>query len=152
MSTSPQLSNSLKDPSRLSFESTRTRRLILGSYWAVVLLALPLWWYTTSIERLSLPASRVLRLREQNLRFPLHLLLDTGGHGNPTATANDYQRILDQQAMYDKDRWEGLDVNVHPKLQGGNCMLRLIFQEYDESNFMYGIQILLTVWGHILLV
>jgi len=31
-------------------------------------------------------------------------------------------------------------------------MLRLIFQEYDESNFMYGIQILLTVWGHILLV
>jgi len=48
-----------KEPSTLSFESRRTRVWILTSYLVIVILALPLWWSTTSIERLSLPVSRV---------------------------------------------------------------------------------------------
>lgn len=49
----------LKEPSTLPFEQTRTRLWILTSYLLLVVLALPLWWSTTSIERLSLPTSRV---------------------------------------------------------------------------------------------
>ena len=44
---------------QLSFQSTTTRRGILISYWVVILAALPLWWYTTAIERLSLPRGKV---------------------------------------------------------------------------------------------
>ena len=47
------------DPSTLYFERPQVRRLIIASYWLVILLAVPLWWKTTSIDRLSLPASRV---------------------------------------------------------------------------------------------
>lgn len=47
------------DTSKLAFESIFTRRRIVASYWLVILLAIPLWWKATSIDRLSLPESRV---------------------------------------------------------------------------------------------
>ncbi|KIM86728.1 hypothetical protein PILCRDRAFT_815979 [Piloderma croceum F 1598] len=115
--SSPQWPSSLKDPSKICFESTQTRRLVLGSYWAVVLLALPLWWYTTSIERLSLPSSRVLGLFERDLRFQLHLQLNTEGYKDAAVVARDWQGILDQRTALG-GRWEGLDVYVHPKKHG----------------------------------
>ncbi|KAH8113811.1 phosphatidylinositol-glycan biosynthesis class S protein-domain-containing protein [Phellopilus nigrolimitatus] len=60
----------------ISFQSDRTRRQILFSYWAVVLLAVPLWWITTSITRLPLPEARVKELEAKQLKFPLHIFLD----------------------------------------------------------------------------
>ncbi|KAI0066818.1 hypothetical protein BV25DRAFT_1795711 [Artomyces pyxidatus] len=66
----------LKDPSGLFFEQPRTRRTIVTSYWIVVLLALPLWWSTTSIERLSLPVSRVHSTGLKQLHFPLQVEFD----------------------------------------------------------------------------
>lgn len=50
------------DPSKLPFESTGVRRRVIASYWLVVILSIPVWWKATSIERLSLPASRVSEL------------------------------------------------------------------------------------------
>ena len=55
------------DPAQLCFEQTRTRRYIIASYWLVILLAIPLWWKTTSIDRLSLPASRVHAERKREV-------------------------------------------------------------------------------------
>lgn len=46
-----------RHPQRLIREADggiRTRSLI--AFWAVVLLALPLWWWSTAVERLSLPS------------------------------------------------------------------------------------------------
>jgi hypothetical protein len=129
MSTSSQRSSSLKDPSKLSFELTRTRRLILGSYWAVILLALPLWWYTTSIQRLSLPSSRVLNLFEKHLRFQLYLQLDAEGYDD--AVAKDWQGMLNRRATLEKHRWEGLDLYVHPKKHGGSVSIS--FNNDNES-------------------
>ncbi|KAH9852297.1 phosphatidylinositol-glycan biosynthesis class S protein [Lenzites betulinus] len=57
------------DPALLCFESSRTRRLIIASYWAVILLAIPLWWKATSIERLSLPTSRVNAQHSRELSY-----------------------------------------------------------------------------------
>lgn len=55
------------NPAQLCFESVQTRRYIISSYWLVVLLAIPLWWQTTSIDRLALPASRVQAERQQEV-------------------------------------------------------------------------------------
>jgi len=45
-----------KVPPAESAQSIRLRRLILGSFWTVVLLfGLPLWWYTTTVYRAKLP-------------------------------------------------------------------------------------------------
>ncbi|KAG9313418.1 hypothetical protein JVU11DRAFT_5737 [Chiua virens] len=52
-------SHGLKDPQRLPFESSKIRRLVLGSYWTIIILALPFWWKLTSIERIALPSVRV---------------------------------------------------------------------------------------------
>ena len=62
------MSGHLKDPSTLLFEKSWMRRWIFGSYLALVLLGLPLWWRTTSIERLSLPTLRVESLNEKEVR------------------------------------------------------------------------------------
>jgi hypothetical protein len=56
---SNHVDHGLKEPSTLTFEQPRTRVWILTSYLLLVFLAVPLWWSTTSIERLSLPTSRV---------------------------------------------------------------------------------------------
>jgi len=152
MATSPHWPSSLKDPSKLCFESSRTRRLVLGSYWAVVLLALPLWWYTTSIERLSLPSSRVLGLFERHLRFQLHLQLDTEGCGDAAVVAKDWQGIFDQKAALE-ERWEGLDVYVHPKMHGGNTSGHvMVAMELTNINGTKISQTVLgripSMWGH----
>lgn len=47
----------LKDFGIVFFERTKLRQSILFSYWAIVFLGVPLWWATTSIERLPLPAA-----------------------------------------------------------------------------------------------
>ena len=54
----------------ISFQSDKTRRQILLSYWIVVLLAVPLWWSTTSIARLPLPEERVRSLRDKKVSLP----------------------------------------------------------------------------------
>ncbi|KAI9065234.1 hypothetical protein FKP32DRAFT_1647900 [Trametes sanguinea] len=71
------MANQLNDPAQLCFENVRTRRLIIASYWVVVLLAIPLWWKTTSIERLSLPTSRVHAQRSKELYFPVNVNVGT---------------------------------------------------------------------------
>lgn len=38
-----------------SFQDTRTRRSIVVAYWSVILLCVPYWWYSTTIERHALP-------------------------------------------------------------------------------------------------
>ena len=49
------------------------RRTIIASYWLVVFLALPLWWYTTNIVRLALPTARVTFHAQNSLRLPVRL-------------------------------------------------------------------------------
>lgn len=41
------------------FQSPKITLRVVASYWLVFILGLPLWWITTSIERLALPVERV---------------------------------------------------------------------------------------------
>lgn len=47
------------DVDPMSFQSHAKRSQITLAYWAVILLCIPYWWYSTAIERHSLPLSAV---------------------------------------------------------------------------------------------
>jgi phosphatidylinositol glycan class S len=62
-----------KDPATVFHQNDYLRRSIIASYCLVVFLALPLWWNTTSIERLALPVHRVSLHAENDLRLPVYI-------------------------------------------------------------------------------
>ncbi|KAJ7485443.1 phosphatidylinositol-glycan biosynthesis class S protein-domain-containing protein [Mycena latifolia] len=99
----------LRDPSRLFYQSDYNRRLIIASYWVVIIVAIPLWWYTTSIERLSLPVSRVHSHAGTQLRFPVQINLVNTQDASLSASLQ--QLILDQMRR-SPQAWKGLDVRV----------------------------------------
>ncbi len=45
------------------------RRATLAAYLIVIALGVPYWWYTTSIERLSLPVQAIDRLGSELVRW-----------------------------------------------------------------------------------
>lgn len=90
----------LHDPSKIVFQTNHIRRYILASYWVVIFLALPLWWYTTSIERLSLPSSRVYAQSEKELRFPITVLLEN------------FRNDQNLQGLLHERSWKALDITV----------------------------------------
>ncbi|KAF8659260.1 hypothetical protein AX14_007627 [Amanita brunnescens Koide BX004] len=78
-------------------------RPVIASYCLVVLLALPLWWSTTSILRLALPAARVHVHEHTSLQLPVHVLFSD----SPAAAR-------DLRAMHDSapERWKGLHLRL----------------------------------------
>lgn len=53
--------NQNKQPPPETQESIFTRRLVVFSFWAVVIfLGLPIWWKTTSIYRANLPVQTMM--------------------------------------------------------------------------------------------
>ena len=46
------------EPPRLAV-NVRQRRLVVAAFWAAILVGLPLWWTTTSLERRPLPEQRI---------------------------------------------------------------------------------------------
>ncbi|KAJ4487670.1 phosphatidylinositol-glycan biosynthesis class S protein-domain-containing protein [Lentinula aciculospora] len=66
-----------RDPATLFFQSDHVRRYIIASYWVLIALALPLWWKTTSIERLPLPTSEVYTQAQRKLEIPLEICVDS---------------------------------------------------------------------------
>ncbi|KAF5385573.1 hypothetical protein D9757_006732 [Collybiopsis confluens] len=72
----PPVASRFRDPSTIFFQNDSVRRCIIASYWIIIVLAIPLWWKTTSIERLGLPTSQVYAEAEKKLRIPLSICLD----------------------------------------------------------------------------
>ncbi|KAG6831710.1 hypothetical protein H0H87_004367 [Tephrocybe sp. NHM501043] len=97
----------IHDPSKLFFQVEYVRRSIIAAYWAIIILALPLWWRTTSIERLALPSSRVVEQARHSLRIPIRIGLQTG------SDRAQLQKSLDTIMKWEPQRWEGLSVLIH---------------------------------------
>lgn len=57
---------------RLEDEQESSRKYILIFYWVVCLAAVPFWWYSTSIVRLSIPETRVGDLGHRRVCFSLY--------------------------------------------------------------------------------
>jgi phosphatidylinositol glycan class S len=96
----------LRDPSKLFFQSEYIRRLIIASYWVVIIAGIPLWWHITSIERLSLPTARVHAQAGNQLRFPVQIQLEDASLSSPL------QQLMDDRIRRSPKAWEGLDVKV----------------------------------------
>jgi len=80
------------------------KRLVIASFWVVVLLGLPLWWKTTAVYRAQLPLSQIDSWAERKacqLRFPstfiIHLATiadaDPQAHNHPLDYATIQQAI-----------------------------------------------------------
>ena len=100
------------DGERVFFQSWKVRWSILAAYWAVIILALPLWWTTTSIQRLSLPTSRVEDLSRKDLRFPVDIVLDSSSGVDTKVLSAKLQSLINARLSPDIRAW--LDVHVHP--------------------------------------
>jgi hypothetical protein len=55
----PSSHNAVHDNTALSFQSPKIRQSIVAAFWSIVLVGLPIWWATTTIERLPLPRAQV---------------------------------------------------------------------------------------------
>ena len=47
------------DDDPTSFQSAATRRYITLSYWAIIILCIPYWWISTTIERHDIPLDSI---------------------------------------------------------------------------------------------
>lgn len=105
-------SHGLKEPQRLPFESPKIRRLVLGSYWTIIILALPFWWRLTSIERIALPSVRVRTQLDRKLVFPLDVQLDAPSfESSAPHLARELNEVL-AQTLHVSPTWRNLDIRV----------------------------------------
>jgi phosphatidylinositol glycan class S len=98
---------SLKDPSTLVFQSNVTKRSIIASYWIVILLSVPLWWYTTSIQRLSLPETQIYAHARQRLHIPIDVCVEDG------SAAFALRDILSARSLENPGRWTGVKLQFY---------------------------------------
>ncbi|KAI6124410.1 phosphatidylinositol-glycan biosynthesis class S protein-domain-containing protein [Pisolithus croceorrhizus] len=101
-----------KDVQSLSFQRPIIRRLILGSYWVVILFAIPFWWRLTSIERIALPSNRVYAQLEKRPVFPVNVQLDGSSFQGRASSLASELNVLLAQSMRTSTRWSNLDVHV----------------------------------------
>lgn len=62
---------SRKQPPAESHESIRARQLVILSFWIIVIfLGIPIWWWTTSIHRATLPLKEMMNWAEGKVSHP----------------------------------------------------------------------------------
>lgn len=112
----------LRDPSKLFYQQDITRRYIISAYWFIIVLALPLWWSTTSIERLSLPSSRVTSQARSHLRIPIRLNIDAEHNGHLLAAS--LTESIHGLIARSQDRWKGLNIYINQRQSNGTSVLK----------------------------
>ncbi|KAF9788052.1 phosphatidylinositol-glycan biosynthesis class S protein-domain-containing protein [Thelephora terrestris] len=120
------------DDERIFLQSRKVRWSILAAYWAVILLALPLWWTTTSIQRLSLPTSRVEDLSREDLRFPVDITLNPSTGVDVNALSVKLRGLINARLGPDVRSW--LNVNVHPNPVPGTDSYVLDFDAGSQDS------------------
>lgn len=114
---------SLRDPAKLFYQSDRTRRSIVIAYWTIIIVAIPLWWYTTSIERLSLPSHHVHQQAKNHLQLPVRICLQTADEHLSDSVRRSFAVNISLEPQW----WRGLAVDIFGK---ANCGMPFINTSY----------------------
>ncbi|KAH9941817.1 phosphatidylinositol-glycan biosynthesis class S protein-domain-containing protein [Epithele typhae] len=117
------------DPASLCFEKPHTRRLIIASYWIVILLAVPIWWKTTSIERLSLPASRVHAEQDRKVLFPVTVNVQSKDVSRASSLANAVRSLLDA----DKSTLKRSAIDLQLTTGNDSAPYNVVFADGEEG-------------------
>ncbi|KAG6811407.1 hypothetical protein H0H92_007601 [Tricholoma furcatifolium] len=113
------------------------------------LSALPLWWQTTSIERLSLPHSRVTERAHHDLRIPVRIGLPINSDRQAL------QKSLNALMQEAPQRWEGLDVEIYEtdtndiRLRGSRSATFWTHTETDGSYIVHDSKEVAVVGRHL---
>lgn len=126
-----------RDPSLLFYQKDYLRRSIIIAYWIVIILALPLWWSTTSIKRLSLPSTRLLEQTQRRLELPITICLQANN-----SFVVQVRRALADLASEDPLRWKGISVDVVGQADCGTiytlfCQDRLLSSRLASTRNSY---------------
>jgi len=113
------------------FQNDGLRRSIIASYWTVILFAVPLWWYATSIERLSLPSARVEDQTNNRLELPITICLQT----KDSHSVRVLEQAISGRMSLDPDRWRGIAVDVKAASDCGMTFFvpKCITTHHDEK-------------------
>ncbi|KXN90300.1 hypothetical protein AN958_04333 [Leucoagaricus sp. SymC.cos] len=103
----PSLPTSLKDPSTIFYQSNGVKRTVIASYWIVILLSVPLWWYTTSIQRLALPQTRISVQAQRLLKVPVDVCLEN------QSVVSELRDKLVERVVDDPNKWEHIEPRFH---------------------------------------
>jgi len=103
-------SPSFKDPSTLFYQSSAVKRSVIASYWIVILFSIPLWWYTTSIQRLILPRSRIYFHAQRQLRVPVDICVEDDN------VAHIIQSIFEKRIVDNPGYLGDVGLRFHPRV------------------------------------
>lgn len=118
----PSQPPSLRDPAKLFYQTDKTRRSIVIAYWSIIILAIPLWWYTTSIERLSLPSRHVHQQAKNHLQLPVRICLQTVDKNLSDSVRTSFADNI----SHEPQRWKGLAVDVFGKASCGMSFINIL--------------------------
>ena len=110
MDTNNTIPPGLRNPADIFFQKDGVRRAIVAAFWTVIILAIPLWWHTTSIERLPLPDARVSNQVSKSVSIPVRVCVEGASDGLVS-------RVQAGVTWKVPARWKGLEVTI----AGGQC-------------------------------
>lgn len=125
MPTTSYSESGLKDPSKLIFQTPSLRRTIILAYWIIIILAIPLWWSATSIERLSLNTAHILELGKTELKIPIRIYVD---ETNRPDTVEVLKSELARRVQEEPDRWDGLELHIDSQKEDARISGMCLYQ------------------------
>ncbi|CUA73717.1 GPI transamidase component PIG-S homolog [Schizosaccharomyces pombe 972h-] [Rhizoctonia solani] len=97
-----------------SYPHDKGRFKIIIAYWVVLIIAAPVWWVLTTVERLPLPETRVKQVGSKHIRIPVDINIDVAdGLCDATTLAAKLQIAWDKSHQVElNDIWNVLDVRM----------------------------------------
>ncbi|CAE6510829.1 unnamed protein product [Rhizoctonia solani] len=97
-----------------SYPHDKGRFKIIIAYWTVLIVAAPVWWVLTTVQRLPLPVAQVKEVGSKHIRIPIDVNVDvTDGLCDATTLAAKLQIAWDKtHGTEPSDIWSVLDVRM----------------------------------------
>ncbi|MCJ1399659.1 GPI transamidase component [Xylographa trunciseda] len=136
-SSNVKVSTASKKPPPETAHDIRVRTLVISSFWAIViLLGLPVWWWTTSIHRSRLPLQEMLEWADGKAcrpTFPLQIIVDAS-----SLSENEAQHLVrtTQHALDDLNEFSAHHLRLN--LREPATILNRSFLDHNQEDVGHG--------------